>query len=86
MNLKDNFADYTQAEFLKLIHAIEDASTEQARNQLLEHFIQVTEYPAVSDLLYYPEPGADDSAEGITRAIKEWREANGLPGFKDPFS
>ena len=81
--LRNTFADYTRDEFLQLIHAIENASIEHVRDQLLENFIQVTEYPAVSDLLYYPEPGADDSVEGIIRTIKEWRAANGLPGFKE---
>lgn len=83
MVLKSSLADYTQAEFLQLIHAIESAATEQERDDLLEHFIQVTGHPAGSDLIYYPEADADDSPEGILQAIKEWRSTNGLPGFKE---
>ncbi|MBP5090911.1 bacteriocin immunity protein, partial [Pseudomonas chlororaphis] len=31
-----------------------------------------------------PENGADSSAVGIIKAVKDWRRANGLPGFKAP--
>ncbi|AZD64235.1 Colicin immunity protein [Pseudomonas chlororaphis subsp. aurantiaca] len=51
-------------------------------NALVFHFEKVSEHPAGSDLIFYPENGADDSSEGITRLVKEWRAANGLPGFK----
>ncbi|MBS5838238.1 MAG: bacteriocin immunity protein [Pseudomonas sp.] len=50
---------------------------------MLDEFERLTEHPAGSDLIYYPEDGADNSAEGITQTIKEWRAENGLPGFKD---
>ncbi|UTH31151.1 bacteriocin immunity protein [Ectopseudomonas hydrolytica] len=82
MDLKSNFSDYTQDEFLELIRAIESAVNESERDRLLEHFVTVAEHPAGSDLLYYPEPGADDSPEGILQTVKTWRIANGLPSFK----
>lgn len=56
--------------------------TPQKVNALVFHFEKVSEYPAGSDLIFYPENGADDSSEGITRLVKAWRAANGLPGFK----
>ncbi|QIT20447.1 bacteriocin immunity protein [Pseudomonas chlororaphis subsp. aurantiaca] len=56
--------------------------TPQKVNALVFHFEKVSEHPAGSDLIFYPENGADDSSEGITRLVKEWRAANGLPGFK----
>jgi len=50
---------------------------------LLFHFRQIIGHPCGADLIYYPEPGADTSSKGITKTIKEWRAANGLPGFKE---
>jgi hypothetical protein len=49
---------------------------------LLLHFEKISEHPAGSDLIYYPESGADNSPEGVTRIVKDWRAAQGLPGFK----
>lgn len=83
--LKNSFSEYTEAEFVQLLKDLftEDASeSDEYADMLLLHFRKVSEHPAGSDLIYYPEPGADDSAEGITRTVKEWRAANGLPGFK----
>jgi hypothetical protein len=51
-------------------------------NQLVFHFEKVSEHPTGSDPIFYPEDEADDSPEGVTRIVKEWRAANGLPGFK----
>ncbi|MCS3408765.1 bacteriocin immunity protein [Serratia sp. AKBS12] len=31
---------------------------------------------------YGPAVGADNSAKGVTRAVKQWRAKNGKPGFK----
>lgn len=42
------------------------------------HFWQA----AGSDLIYYPRDDREDSPEGIVKEIKEWRAANGKPGFK----
>ncbi len=33
-------------------------------------------------MLYYPEDGIEDSPAGVLSAIKDWRLANGKPGFK----
>ena len=85
---KQNLEDFTEFEFIKFLNEIsreDESSTDKRADQLIEHFIAITSHPAGSDLIYWPEPGTDNSAEGITRIIKEWREANGLPGFKDPF-
>ncbi|MDK6923875.1 bacteriocin immunity protein, partial [Escherichia coli] len=49
---------------------------------LLEHFVKITEHPDGTDLIYYPSDNRDDSPEGIVKEIKEWRAANGKPGFK----
>jgi hypothetical protein len=83
--MKDRFSDYTEAEFVQLLRELykEDAAdTDERADVLLLHFEKVSEHPDGSDLIYYPEPGADSSPEGVTRTVKEWRAANGLPGFK----
>ncbi|WP_226945655.1 bacteriocin immunity protein [Pseudomonas sp. EggHat1] len=83
--MKQKFSDYTEAEFIQLLRELfkEDASdTDERADALLLHFEKVSEHPDGSDLIYYPETGADNSPEGITRTVKDWRTANGLPGFK----
>jgi len=84
-DLKESFSDYTEDEFVRLLEELfkEDASeSDELADVLLLHFRKVSQHPSGSDLIYYPEDGADTSAEGITRTVKEWRAANGLPGFK----
>jgi len=80
---KEKLSDYTESHFLLLVKEICSAvGGEKYQDDLLEHFIDVTGNPSASDWIYYPVAGADDSPEGITRTVKEWRAANGLPGFK----
>ena len=81
----ENISDYTEAQFVRLIKRIliEDASeTDELADKLLLHFRKIVGHPSGMDLIYHPEHGADDSPEGITETVKQWREANGLPGFK----
>lgn len=85
MNFKHNkISEYTEAEFLELLRRISHAecSTEEEYDATIQHIEEITEHPAGSDLLFFPEPGADDTPEGVLKAVKEWRQANGLPGFK----
>lgn len=84
MMLKSGISEYTEQDFLALLQRIigNDASEEE-ENKLVYHFNTICGHPAGSDLIFYPEDGADDSAEGIIRTVKEWRAAQGLPGFKD---
>ncbi|MHC8355862.1 bacteriocin immunity protein [Pseudomonas sp. LB3P81] len=83
MTLKSNISDYTEEEFIGLLQRIiGNDQSEEVENRLVHHFNTICGHPAGSDLLFYPEDGADDSAEGITRTLKEWRATQGLPGFK----
>lgn len=86
-SMKQSFAEYTEVEFVELLEEIakedEEAENDDRADLLLLHFEKVSEHPAGSDLIYYPAPGADNSPTGITKIVKEWRAANGLPGFKD---
>lgn len=83
MAAKTSLSDYTEDEFIRLIKAIDDAASEAEQGELVEKFNRVVPHPAGSDLLFYPEPGADDSPEGVVVVIKEWCRANGQPGFAD---
>lgn len=51
--------------------------------ELLEQFSKLVGHPEGYDLIFHPEPGADNSAEGVTETVKEWRAANGLSWFKE---
>ncbi|MFV0455663.1 MAG: bacteriocin immunity protein [Pseudomonas sp.] len=88
MEFKDKLSDYTEYQFIQLVEEIfkeNEAETDDQLSALLTHFAKITEHPAGTDLIYYPEDGADDSATGITETVKKWREENGLPGFMPRF-
>ncbi|RXW29319.1 bacteriocin immunity protein [Enterobacter ludwigii] len=76
--------DYTESEFLSLVRKICTAAseTEEEGSLLVLEFERLSEHPNGSDVIFYPEQGKDYSPEGIVREIKEWRRANGKPGFK----
>ncbi|NCE89790.1 bacteriocin immunity protein [Pseudomonas sp. L13] len=84
--MKKNISEYTETQFVSFIETIFLANgsgvTDKVMADLLDQFCEVTGHPAGTDLIYYPEVGADDSAEGITQTVKAWRAANHLPGFK----
>ncbi|RQO54981.1 bacteriocin immunity protein [Pseudomonas sp. KBW05] len=86
MPLPARFSEYTEVEFVQLLEALAkedcEAENDKRADLLLLHFETVSEHPSGSDLIYYPEPGADNSPEGVTQNVKEWRAAQGLPGFK----
>ncbi|MGY4815711.1 bacteriocin immunity protein [Pseudomonas chlororaphis subsp. piscium] len=82
--MKTTFSEYTESEFVALLQRIIDHDgTEPEVDELVFHFEEVSEHPAGSDLIFYPEDGDDDSAAGITQTVKEWRATQGLPGFKE---
>jgi hypothetical protein len=86
--MKKSISDYTESEFIRFMQEIRTANksaSDEVLGELLEQFRQLTGHPDGSDLIYYPEDGADNSNEGITETVKKWREANGLPGFKPRF-
>jgi protoporphyrinogen oxidase len=83
---KSSISEYTEGEFVALLEELakedEEAENDDRADMLLLHFEKISEHPAGSDLIYYPESGADNSPEGVTRIVKDWRAAQGLPGFK----
>jgi len=83
--MKDKLiSDYTEKEFLDFVVEIWDSSarTEEEDEKLVIEFERLTEHPDGSDLLYYPRDDREDSPEGVVKEVKEWRAANGKPGFK----
>lgn len=89
MELKPRIEDYTEAEFLAFVTLFfrsnsplkGDARTAW-KNGLLDHFKAISEHPSGSDVIYFPPKGAEDTPEGVVSRVKEWRAANGKPGFK----
>lgn len=82
----EDITDYTEAEFIafiKNIRVINKGGTDDELGELLEKFSRLAGHPDGYDLIFHPEPGADNSAEGVTKTVKDWRSAQGLPGFKD---
>lgn len=84
MKLKENLTEYTESEFLEVIDKIYQAEgSDEFQDGLLEHFIEVTEHPRGSDIIYYPDKGQEDSPVGILQEVKNWRFKNGKPGFRE---
>ena len=86
---KQSIADYTEAEFFEFVKNIfyDDLSfypTEKLKVSAVLLFEKLSEHPAGSDIIFYPEEGRDDTPEAVVKQVKEWRAANGKPGFKQP--
>ncbi|PJE77635.1 Colicin-E7 immunity protein [invertebrate metagenome] len=80
-----SISELTEQEFIDFINRIfeENASeTDDVLDELLEQFEAITDPPSGTDLIYYPELSCDDTPERITQIVKEWRAADGKPGFK----
>ena len=75
--------EMTESEFLLFVTKIYNADyeSENAHTNAIIEFKRLTEHPAGSDLLYYPEAGKG-GPEAVVEEIKRWRAANGKPGFK----
>lgn len=85
MTQKSTISEYTELEFLNFIKSIinpPDNVSDQELDAQIMVFKALSEHPNGSDLIYWPEAGGLDTPEEILRVIKEWRAANGKPGFK----
>ncbi|MFJ2456687.1 bacteriocin immunity protein [Pseudomonas protegens] len=89
MELKNKYEEYTEAEFLEFLGEFFNSKTTldgeafgKYIRKLAKHFEDITEHPEKKGLIYYPSEGVENSPEGILKAVKEWRAANGKPGFK----
>lgn len=81
---KTNISDYTETDFLELTTKIckADYATEKEHIDAILLFKKLTEHPDGSDLIYYADSDEDSTPEAIIRKVKDWRAANGKPGFK----
>lgn len=85
MKLKERLSDYTEQEFIELIHEIDRANDDEpdwVLTPLLIHFRKITGHPSGIDLLYRPASEEDGQPEQIVKRIKAWRIANGKDLFK----
>lgn len=79
-----NISELSRNDFIKLIAEIISAEGgESHQDELLEQFIDLSEHPSGSDLIYYPESGEQATPEAIADEVQEWRKANGKPGFRE---
>jgi len=81
----EKISEYTETQFIRFIEKIRvtnQSGSDTELGELLAQFRKLTGHPDGTDLIFYPAPGEDNSAEGIAKTVKEWRAANGLPGFK----
>ena len=84
--MTQDITDFTEDEFIAFNHKIQAenvAPTDDVLDVLLEEFCEITGHPDGTDLIYYPEADSSGSAEDVTRVVKKWRAAQGLPGFKE---
>lgn len=82
---KSKISDYSESEFLELLELIFEtngAQPDEILDPLLEHFEAITEHPAGTDLIYWPETKEQGTPGQILQIVKAWRQANGKDGFK----
>jgi hypothetical protein len=91
MELKYKLEEYTEAEFISFLEIFfednDNLSGDEFEKQTIKfarHFGVITEHPRQSDVIFYPEEGQEDSAEGVLKEVKKWRAQSGKPGFKAP--
>ncbi|MFJ2714185.1 bacteriocin immunity protein [Pseudomonas sp. NPDC087346] len=79
-------SDYREEQFINLLQEIftsnRSGTPETVLVDMLDNFCELAEHPKGTDLIYWPEDEARCTPEGISATVKEWRVANGLPGFK----
>jgi hypothetical protein len=83
--MNSTISEMSELEFLVFVKKIYEADfyPEEAHTHAVLEFERISEHPSGSDLLYYPEAGKS-GPEAVVKEVKEWRAANGKPGFKQP--
>ncbi len=92
-NFEEKIEDYTESEFINFLNEFTNPMRngkpltgkefEKYMDVLFDHFIKITEHPAMGDLIFYPEQRGDEEPENIVKIVREWRRSQGLPLFKD---
>ncbi len=84
---KEKLEDYTEEEFLNFLGGLRSTmkdgkplkgkELEMYWDSLVDHFIEITQHPSGSDLIFYPKSQGDDKPENILKIVKEWRRSQG---------
>ncbi|MDS1309963.1 bacteriocin immunity protein [Marinobacter xiaoshiensis] len=75
--------DITRDEFLQLVKDIFNVSKNRdTHDELIDRFEELSQHPDGSDLMFYPENQEDSTPERIVEIVEQWRDRNGLPGFR----
>ncbi|PMZ91317.1 MULTISPECIES: bacteriocin immunity protein [unclassified Pseudomonas] len=89
MTNNKSITEYTESEFLEFLQDffvnrtdLKGARFIEYQDKLMQRFETIIENPQGSDLICYPGEGAEDSPQGVLDRVKQWRAANGKPGFK----
>lgn len=83
---KHSLTEFTRAEFLGFVKDISHVRgrSEEEDDAWVNHFARLIEpYPGGTDILFWPEPDADDSSEGVVTTIERYFRQHGLPCFRD---
>ncbi|MFR4487208.1 MAG: bacteriocin immunity protein [Escherichia coli] len=91
-NIKEKFEDYTEEEFLifrrieinyERWKASKGKELEMYWDSLVDHFIEITQHPSGSDLIFYPKSQGDDKPENILKNCQRMAAFTGVTLFKD---
>lgn len=76
-------SDMSESDFLKFVAKVysDDYDTEEEHVAAILAFKSLSEHPYGSDLIFYPKSGKSGPI-AVVQEVKEWRAANGKPGFK----
>ncbi|WP_435050864.1 bacteriocin immunity protein, partial [Escherichia coli] len=90
---KEKLQDYTEDEFLNFLGGLRSSmkdgkslkgkELEMYWDSLVDHFIEITQHPSGSDLIFYPKSQGDDKPENILKIVKEWRRAIGISAVRN---
>lgn len=82
---KNSLSEFRRAEFLDFVRQIFNAEAEEEEegNRQMRAFSSLVPHPLKSDLISWPEEGADDTPEGVVAEVERYCRENGLACFKD---
>lgn len=80
---KTSLQEFTRQEFLQFVADIYHVVDSKNNDAWVEHFISLVSHPSGSDLIFWPEEGADDSPSGVVAEVERHSAQAGLPCFSD---
>ena len=80
----ENINDFTRKDFIDFVESVRylNGKNEEEDNKWVDKFDLIVPHPSKSDLIFWPEEGADSSSEGIVKEIERYCKENDLPCFK----